>query len=95
MITLCLKLPSVELCLTCLKQKGMALLFRLNSLNHVTTTGSNAQNTILGHSGICWCVVYQMPLADTSNKMTKDSILYATYIGSNMIERVPGLTVVG
>lgn len=75
----------------------MALLFRLCSVNHVTTIGSNAQNTILGHfvSGICWCVVYWMPLADTSNKMTKDSILCVTSIGSNMLERMPDLGVVG
>lgn len=55
MITLCLKLPSIELCLTGLPQAE-----RLCSVNHVTTIGSNAQNTILGHfvSGICWCVVY-------------------------------------
>lgn len=36
-----------------------------------------------------------MPLVDTSNKMTKDSILCVTSIGSNMIERMPDLGVVG
>lgn len=58
------------------------------------TIGSNAQNTIPGHfiSGICWRGVYRMPLADTSNKMTKDSNLCVTSTGSNMIERVSGLT---